>query len=528
MPTDTTNPATDTIATQLAAFAHGLKPDMLPAAVVEQAKLLMLDALGIALASSRHDFAHCAYRGLHALGGAGDSAVMGAFAPLPLRDAVLMNGILVHGLDFDDTHPGAITHPSASAFPLALGLAAQQHATGAEMITAHVLAIEVAARLGAAARGGFHDVGFHPTGLVGALGCALALRAAGLRAEEVASVQVLLPAGVHPVVCEPVAAKRRPANVYESQFSIHHLVALALLRGEMGLAELDAANLSDLQVQALADRIEHAADPDADYPTFFSVQAVRTVARRDGDHYVINGTKTWISNGIHGQAFAVLVKTDPEAQPRHRGMSLFICEKGPGFTSTRKLEKLGYKGIDSAELVFDNFRVPAANLVGGVEGQGFKHVMGGLELGRINVAARGVGVARACLEESVAYAQLRRTFGKPICEHQAIQLKLADMATRAEAARLLVEHRAGLRRGPALRHGSRHGQAVRQRGGGRELDGGLAHPRGLWLLEGNERRALLPRRAAAVHWRWHQRIAAPDHFRPAGGAQPGLMHRCLV
>ena len=172
------------------------------------------------------------------------------------------------------------------------------------------------------------------------------------------------------------------------------------------------------------------------------LQAVRTVARRDGDHYVINGTKTWISNGSHGQVFAVLVKTDPGAQPRHRGMSLFICEKGPGFSATRKLEKLGYKGIDSAELVFDNFRVPAANLVGGVEGQGFKHVMGGLELGRINVAARGVGVARACLEESLAYAQLRRTFGKPICEHQAIQLKLADMATRAEAARLLVEQAA--------------------------------------------------------------------------------------
>ena len=172
------------------------------------------------------------------------------------------------------------------------------------------------------------------------------------------------------------------------------------------------------------------------------LQAVRTVARRDGDHYVINGTKTWISNGSHGQVFAVLVKTDPGAQPRHRGMSPFICEKGPGFSATRKLEKLGYKGIDSAELVFDNFRVPAANLVGGVEGQGFKHVMGGLELGRINVAARGVGVARACLEESLAYAQLRRTFGKPICEHQAIQLKLADMATRAEAARLLVEQAA--------------------------------------------------------------------------------------
>jgi alkylation response protein AidB-like acyl-CoA dehydrogenase len=153
----------------------------------------------------------------------------------------------------------------------------------------------------------------------------------------------------------------------------------------------------------------------------------------------VNGTKTWISNGIHGSTFAVLVKTDPKAEPRHRGMSLFICEKGPGFAPTRKLEKLGYKGIDSAELVFDEFRVPAANLVGGVEGQGFKHVMNGLEIGRINVAARGVGIARACLEESVAYAQVRKTFGKPICEHQAIQIKLADMATRLEAARHLTE-----------------------------------------------------------------------------------------
>jgi 2-methylcitrate dehydratase PrpD len=121
VPTDTTDPATDNIATQLAAFAHGLKPGMLPAVVVEQAKLLMLDALGIALASSQHDFAHCAYRGLRALGGAGDSAVMGAFAPLPLRDAVLMNGILVHGLDFDDTHPGAITHPQCQRLSVGAG-----------------------------------------------------------------------------------------------------------------------------------------------------------------------------------------------------------------------------------------------------------------------------------------------------------------------------------------------------------------------------------------------------------------------
>jgi len=169
------------------------------------------------------------------------------------------------------------------------------------------------------------------------------------------------------------------------------------------------------------------------------LQAIRTVARRDGADYVVDGTKTWISNGIRGHCVALLVKTDPRAEPRHRGMSVFICEKGPGFDVSRKLEKLGYKGIDSAELGFRDYRVPAANLVGGVEGQGLKQVLGGLELGRINVAARGVGIARAALEDALRYAQLRKTFGKPIAEHQAIQLKLADMATRVEASRLLTE-----------------------------------------------------------------------------------------
>ena len=169
------------------------------------------------------------------------------------------------------------------------------------------------------------------------------------------------------------------------------------------------------------------------------LQAIRTMARRDGDFYVVNGTKTWISNGIEGHCVALLAKTDPRAQPPHRGMSAFICEKGPGFSASRKLEKLGYKGIDSAELVFRDFRVAAENLIGEEEGHGLQQVLGGLELGRINVAARGVGVARAALEESVRYAQTRKTFGKPICEHQAIQLKLADMATRVEAARLLTE-----------------------------------------------------------------------------------------
>jgi alkylation response protein AidB-like acyl-CoA dehydrogenase len=169
------------------------------------------------------------------------------------------------------------------------------------------------------------------------------------------------------------------------------------------------------------------------------LQAIRTAARRDGNEYVINGTKTWISNGVHGQIFALLVKTDPAAEPRHRGMSLFLAEKGPGFTVGRKLEKLGYKGIDSAELVFSDYRIPADRLIGGAEGRGLQQALGGLELGRINVAARGVGVAQAALDEAVAYSQVRKTFGKPICEHQAIQLKLADMATQVRAARLLVE-----------------------------------------------------------------------------------------
>jgi alkylation response protein AidB-like acyl-CoA dehydrogenase len=169
------------------------------------------------------------------------------------------------------------------------------------------------------------------------------------------------------------------------------------------------------------------------------LQGIRTRAVRDGDHYVINGTKTWITNGIEGNCFALLVKTDPAADPPRRGMSLFIAEKGPGFTVSRKLEKLGYKGIDSAELVFDNYRVPADCLIGGVEGRGFHQAVGGLELGRINVAARGVGIASRALKESVKYAQQRKTFGKPIAHHQAIQLKLGEMATRTEAARLLVE-----------------------------------------------------------------------------------------
>ncbi|HET9050731.1 MAG TPA: acyl-CoA dehydrogenase family protein [Candidatus Dormibacteraeota bacterium] len=169
------------------------------------------------------------------------------------------------------------------------------------------------------------------------------------------------------------------------------------------------------------------------------VQAIRTRAVRDGDDYVINGTKMWATNGEHATVVATLVKTDPEARPAHRGMSCILAEKRhPGFTASRRIEKLGYKGVETTELVFEGNRQPAANLLGGVEGQGFKQMMAAIEVGRINVAARGVGVAQRAFELAIRYAQERQTFGKPIAEHQAIQFYLADMATKIEAARLLT------------------------------------------------------------------------------------------
>jgi len=168
------------------------------------------------------------------------------------------------------------------------------------------------------------------------------------------------------------------------------------------------------------------------------LQGIRMTAKRTNEGYVLSGTKTWISNGIHGSVFAVLVKTNPEAEPRHKGMSLVIVDKRDGLTVGRKLEKLGYKSIDSAELVFDDYELPHNQLIGEEEGKGFYQATGGLELGRINVAARGVGIAEGALQLSLDYARIRKTFGKPIAEHQAIQLKLGEMATRARAARLLT------------------------------------------------------------------------------------------
>ena len=169
------------------------------------------------------------------------------------------------------------------------------------------------------------------------------------------------------------------------------------------------------------------------------LQNISTVAARLGDAYIVNGAKMWITNARHGNTFLLLAKTNQGARPAHTGMSAFVIEKGvPGLTVSRDIGKLGYKSVETCELHFDHFAVPAENLIGGAEGEGFKQVMTGLEAERLNVAARGLGVARAAFEEAIRYSQRRTTFGKPICEHQSIQIKLADMATKIEASRLLI------------------------------------------------------------------------------------------
>ncbi len=170
------------------------------------------------------------------------------------------------------------------------------------------------------------------------------------------------------------------------------------------------------------------------------VQAIETRAVLDGADYVVNGSKMWATNGEHSTVVATLVKTDPNTKPRWKGLSCILAEKQyDGFRSTKRIEKLGYKGVETTELVFENNRQPATNLLGGVEGEGFKQMMAALEVGRVNVAARGVGVSQRAFELAIAYAQQRHAFGVPIAEHQAIQIKLADMATKITAARLITQ-----------------------------------------------------------------------------------------
>jgi alkylation response protein AidB-like acyl-CoA dehydrogenase len=172
------------------------------------------------------------------------------------------------------------------------------------------------------------------------------------------------------------------------------------------------------------------------------LQSMRTTARRDGDELVVSGSKTWITNARRSQLIALLCKTDPSAEPAHTGMSILLVEKGPGLTVSRDLPKLGYKGVESCELVFEGYRTSAESILGGAEGRGFAQMMRGLEIGRIQVASRALGVARAALDDAVHYAQVRESFGKPIWRHQSVGNYLADMATTVTAARQLTLHAA--------------------------------------------------------------------------------------
>jgi alkylation response protein AidB-like acyl-CoA dehydrogenase len=169
------------------------------------------------------------------------------------------------------------------------------------------------------------------------------------------------------------------------------------------------------------------------------LQGIRTTAVRDGDHYIVNGRKTWITNARHADPLPVMVKTDPQAEPRHKGMSILLFDADtPGFEVLRDIGKLGYKGPESCEVVIDNARVPVENLLGGVEGRGMQQALPALESGRINIAARAVGIAQAAYDAALEYSRERQAFGQPISDFQAIQLKLADIATNLQAARLLT------------------------------------------------------------------------------------------
>jgi alkylation response protein AidB-like acyl-CoA dehydrogenase len=221
-------------------------------------------------------------------------------------------------------------------------------------------------------------------------------------------MSVVGPLGTHTVICDILARFGTEAQKREFLPGL----ASGQRRGGLALSEADAGT---------------------------DVQRLRTTATRDGDGYRINGSKMWITNGRHGNTFVLAAKTDTKTVPAHQGISAFVIEKGgPGFEVARDIDKLGYRGVETCELFFHDFFVPANALIGGQEGQGFRQIMTGLESERINVAARGVGLARAAFDDAIQYAQQRHTFGKPICEHQTIQIKLADMATKIEAARLLV------------------------------------------------------------------------------------------
>jgi 2-methylcitrate dehydratase PrpD len=376
----------------LARFAVTLRHDEIPEDVRSRAHYLLLDAIGIALASGKYDFAHRTLNAISGLSGDGPVPVIGMPARLPARDAAVVNGILCHGLDFDDTHLGGVIHPTASALPAALSAALRVGASGRELLTAYIIGVEVSARLGAVVKGAFHQVGFHPTGVVGAFSCALTagvlfglsegelvhaqgialsmasgslefledgawnkrlhpgwaaaagitaaalakqgfkgatrpyvgrfglyrshlgpladgcdydlatarlgkswevlrtavkpfpachfthacidaalrLRQGGVDVANIERIEALVPGAVVKTVCEPEANKKRPANSYDAQFSIPYLVAAALVRGRISLAELDEATLSDAQILAVADKVQYRIDPNSPFPKAYS------------------------------------------------------------------------------------------------------------------------------------------------------------------------------------------------------------------------------------------------------------------
>ncbi len=245
-------------------------------------------------------------------------------------------------------------------------------------------------------------------------GLALSYTTFALVIEELARgwMSIVGPIGTHSVICDII----NRFGTEEQKRAYLPGLASGERRGGLALSEADAGT---------------------------DVQRLRTVATRVAGGYRLNGSKMWITNGRYGNTFVLAAKTDVKAEPPYKGISAFIVEKGPGFNVVRDIDKLGYKGVETCELYFDNFFVPESNLLGGRENEGFKHVMTGLESERINVAARGVGLARAAFEDAIQYAQQRQTFGKPICEHQTIQIKLAEMGTKIEAARLLTYSAAG-------------------------------------------------------------------------------------
>ncbi len=387
------------ISRQIAQFAASFDDLVVPQEVLQRAKYLILDAIGIAYASGAYEFAARARQGVRALdSGAGQSVVIGHDDRLDLRNAILLNGILVHGLDFDDTHAKGVIHATASVLPTVLGVACAQGKSGKQMLAAYVLGLEVACRLGVVAKGGFHQLGFHPTGLVGTFGCTMAAAALmnakpehyrdalglalssasgslefledgawnkrmhpgwagvaavtsatlalhgyrgtqrpiegrfglfnsylgdrwnfdidlavqglgevwevmavsvkpipachfthaavdaavrlyeqGVRHEDIESIEVLVPQEVVKTVCEPLAAKRRPANSYEAQFSIPYLVATGLIKGRLTLAEIEDQALVDPAVLALCDRTTYTADPDTAFPKYFDGEVVVTL-----------------------------------------------------------------------------------------------------------------------------------------------------------------------------------------------------------------------------------------------------------